>query len=405
MGSHAARMTARAMSASSRRHEARSPSKRADPRALRRRHLERAGAAPQDTGSIAHAAALYRLMAWLSPAYPVGAFSYSSGIEWAVEAGDISDADDACGAGSRSMIADGGGILRRGAVRACPSRGRASDDDGAARGRRARRGLRAVEGAPSGNDRAGPRLPRRDARGLAVRGARPLLAVWDGPVAYPVAVGVAAAGHGIALEPALHAYLHAVAANLISAGVRLIPLGQTDGQRVLAALEPIGRGDRASARSPRRSTTSAAPRSAPTSPACGTRRNTRGCSGHEPTMTRKPNGPLRVGVGGPVGSGKTALMDALCKRLRDRYEIAAITNDIYTKWDAEYPGALRRAGARAHRRRRDRRLPAHRDPRGRLDQSRRGRRHAQEISRPRSDPDRIRRRQSGRDLLARSSPT
>ena len=48
------------------------------------------------------------------------------------------------------------------------------------------------------------------------------------------------------------------------------------------------------------------------------------------------NGPLRVGVGGPVGSGKTALMDALCKRLRAEYEIAAITNDIYTKWDAEY---------------------------------------------------------------------
>src|SRR5499425_2768081 len=48
------------------------------------------------------------------------------------------------------------------------------------------------------------------------------------------------------------------------------------------------------------------------------------------------HGPLRVGIGGPVGSGKTALMDALCKRLRDRYEIAAITNDIYTKWDAEF---------------------------------------------------------------------
>jgi urease accessory protein len=56
------------------------------------------------------------------------------------------------------------------------------------------------------------------------------------------------------------------------------------------------------------------------------------------------NGPLRVGVGGPVGSGKTALMDALCKALRDRYEIAAITNDIYTKWDAEY---LVRSGALA----------------------------------------------------------
>src|ERR1700720_4597189 len=56
------------------------------------------------------------------------------------------------------------------------------------------------------------------------------------------------------------------------------------------------------------------------------------------------NGPLRVGVGGPVGSGKTALMDCLCKRLRDRFEIAAITNDIYTKWDAEY---LVRSGALA----------------------------------------------------------
>ncbi len=58
----------------------------------------------------------------------------------------------------------------------------------------------------------------------------------------------------------------------------------------------------------------------------------------------KPHGPLRVGIGGPVGSGKTALMDALCKRLRERYDIAAITNDIYTKWDAEY---LVRSGALA----------------------------------------------------------
>src|ERR1700728_3440259 len=70
-------------------------------------------------------------------------------------------------------------------------------------------------------------------------------------------------------------------------------------------------------------------------------------------MTRVPagsrpvqssNGPLRVGIGGPVGSGKTALMDALCKSLRSAYEIAAITNDIYTKWDAEY---LVRSGALA----------------------------------------------------------
>jgi urease accessory protein len=61
--------------------------------------------------------------------------------------------------------------------------------------------------------------------------------VWDGLVTYPLAVGVAAAGHGIRLEPALTAFLQATAANLVSAGMRLIPLGQTDGQRVLAALE------------------------------------------------------------------------------------------------------------------------------------------------------------------------
>jgi urease accessory protein len=55
-----------------------------------------------------------------------------------------------------------------------------------------------------------------------------------------------------------------------------------------------------------------------------------------------PNGPLRVGIGGPVGTGKTALMDAICRAFRDRYEIAAITNDIYTKEDAEF---LSRAGS------------------------------------------------------------
>src|ERR1700687_3579128 len=56
------------------------------------------------------------------------------------------------------------------------------------------------------------------------------------------------------------------------------------------------------------------------------------------------HGPLRIGIGGPVGSGKTALMDLLCKTMRDRYDIAAITNDIYTKWDAEF---LVRSGALA----------------------------------------------------------
>jgi urease accessory protein len=59
-------------------------------------------------------------------------------------------------------------------------------------------------------------------------------------------------------------------------------------------------------------------------------------------MSSSPHGPLRVGVGGPVGTGKTALMDALCRYFRDDYEIAAITNDIYTQEDAEF---LTRAGS------------------------------------------------------------
>ncbi|RFD21429.1 urease accessory protein UreG [Komagataeibacter melaceti] len=59
-------------------------------------------------------------------------------------------------------------------------------------------------------------------------------------------------------------------------------------------------------------------------------------------MTKAQHGPLRVGIGGPVGTGKTALMDALCRRFRDEYNIAAITNDIYTREDAEF---LTRAGS------------------------------------------------------------
>ena len=64
-------------------------------------------------------------------------------------------------------------------------------------------------------------------------------------------------------------------------------------------------------------------------------------------MTRSPHGPLRVGIGGPVGSGKTALMEALCKRMRDSYDLCAITNDIYTQEDARL---LTVAGALAEER-------------------------------------------------------
>jgi urease accessory protein len=179
---------------------------------------------------------LYRLIAWLSPAYPVGAFSYSGGIEWAVESGDIANA------GSlrdwlTTMLADGGGFCD--AVLFVHAH-RAIDDDSALRDV----AELAAALAPS-KERHLETTAQGNAFVEATRAAWPCAAldrlkqVWDGPVAYPVAVAVAAAGHGIALEPALAAFLQALVANWVSAGVRLVPLGQTDGQRVLAALEPV----------------------------------------------------------------------------------------------------------------------------------------------------------------------
>jgi urease accessory protein len=194
--------------------------------------------APQDDGEIFASAALYRLMAWLSPAYPVGAFSYSAGIEWAVEAGDIKDA-----ATLRDWLAvtlaDGAGFCDAVLFAHAYDAARHEDD----------KRLRAVAELAAAFAPSKERHLETTAQGNAfieaTRAAWPCAAlerlkkVWVGPVAYPVAVAVAAAGHGIAMEAALAAFLQALAANGVSAGVRLIPLGQTDGQRVLAALEPV----------------------------------------------------------------------------------------------------------------------------------------------------------------------
>jgi len=184
------------------------------------------------------AAALYRLMAWLSPAYPVGAFSYSSGIEWAVEAGDVTDAAS-LQRWLAVMIGEGGGFCDA-VFLVHAHRAAAAGDDAA---------LRAVAELAAAFAPSKERHLETTAQGRAflatTRAAWPcaaldrLLALWDGPVALPVAVGVAGAGHGMPLSPVLPAYLQAMAANLVSAGVRLVPLGQTDGQRVLAALEPV----------------------------------------------------------------------------------------------------------------------------------------------------------------------
>jgi urease accessory protein len=184
------------------------------------------------------AAALYRLMAWLSPAYPVGAFSYSSGIEWAVESGDIKDAET-LRAWLAVMIGEGSGfcdaVLFVHAHRAIAANDAAS--------------LRAVAELAAALVPSKERLLETTTQGRAfleaTRAAWPcdalarLDAAWNGAVVLPVAVGVTCAGHGIACEAALHAFLHAFTANWISAGIRLIPLGQTDGQRLLAALETV----------------------------------------------------------------------------------------------------------------------------------------------------------------------
>jgi len=183
-------------------------------------------------------AALARLMAWLSPAYPVGAFSYSSGIEWAVETGDIRDAAT-LRAWLETVMAQGSGFCDA-VFFVASHRAVTSDDDRAL----VEAAELAAAFAPSRE-----RLLETTAQGRAfvdtTRACWPCAAldrlteIWDGAIAYPVAVAVASAGHAIPLRPALAAYLHAVAANLVSAGVRLVPLGQTDGQRLVAALVPV----------------------------------------------------------------------------------------------------------------------------------------------------------------------
>ena len=191
-----------------------------------------------DAGERLDAGAVYRLMAWLSPAYPVGAFSYSSGIEWAVETGDIKDAETLRG-WLAVMIGQGGGFCDA-VFFADAYRAAAAGDDAA---------LRAVAELAAAFAPSAERRLESTAQGNAfVEATRSAWAcdaierlgkIWDGAVAYPIAVAVASAGHCIALGPASAAYLQAVAANWVSAGVRLIPLGQSDGQRVLVALEPV----------------------------------------------------------------------------------------------------------------------------------------------------------------------
>lgn len=169
---------------------------------------------------------LVTLMQWLSPAYPVGGFSYSHGLEWAVSAGDVTDA-----AGFQEWLAD---ILEYGTGRndaiLLAAAYRASDAADLSHVDAVARAL-----APSAE-----RLLETTAQGAAfVRTTADIWAIELPVLCYPVAVGRAAALIGVGLEQVLPLYLHGFASNLTGAAMRLVPLGQTEGQRVLAAMTPL----------------------------------------------------------------------------------------------------------------------------------------------------------------------
>lgn len=178
-----------------------------------------------------------RLMAWLSPTYPVGAFAYSHGLEWAVECGDVRDA-----ATLADWLAD---VLERGAGRndmiLCAAAHRATEagDDA---------GLAEI------NDLALALAPSRELHLETSQQGRSFLdatlRAWPCPalstvadrltaeVAYPVAVGAAAGAHGVAREATVAAYGLAFVQNLVSAALRVAPVGQSAGTTILAALTP-----------------------------------------------------------------------------------------------------------------------------------------------------------------------
>jgi urease accessory protein len=171
---------------------------------------------------------LLNLLAWLSPAFPTGAFAYSHGLEWAAESGDIKDGD-----GLRHWLAD---VLVCGAGR--------SDTILLRHAHRAAADPAALRDIVSLAAACAPARERRDEALNQGRAFQLAVAPWtktvlpqDAP--YSVAVGAAAGARGISEDDTAVAYLQAFATNLISAAVRLVPLGQTAGLHVLAALEAV----------------------------------------------------------------------------------------------------------------------------------------------------------------------
>ena len=182
----------------------------------------------------------YRLLAWMSPAFPVGGFSYSHGLEFAVETGAVANRHDVQ---AFIVTALEQGSARNDAILLCAAwRAAASQDEGSfiAIAERAVAMRATAEFALESANQGEAFLATVDAAWteLGIGRWRALLEANGIAAAYPVAVALAAALAGIKLERALGSYLQAFIAGLVAAAVKLVPLGQTDGQRVIAALEP-----------------------------------------------------------------------------------------------------------------------------------------------------------------------
>ena len=225
------------------------------------------------------AAALYRLMTWLSPAFPVGAFAYSSGIEWAVEAGDIKDA-----ASLRdwlaAMLAEGSGFCD-GVFLAQAHRAASLRDD---------TGLKEVAELASAFVPSRERQLETTTQGRAFidiaraawnfAGLDEMIAACDGPIVYPVAVALSAPH----TEYRLNRRCTRFSTRWSRTGFPQVPGSFRSARPTASACSSTSSRSlrrRQSARSRHRWTISAVRPFAPTSPACGTRRSTRGCSAHD----------------------------------------------------------------------------------------------------------------------------
>jgi urease accessory protein len=172
--------------------------------------------------------ALLHLLAWLSPAFPTGAFAYSHGLEWAVEAGDIGD--------ERSLREWLGDVLTHGAGRSDTVLLRHAHRNAADPIALHEIAQLALATSPS-RERRDEALAQGRAFALAVATWTTTRLPEDSP--YAVALGTAAGGAGVPEDDTAIAYLQTFASNLISAAIRLVPLGQSAGLRVLAALESV----------------------------------------------------------------------------------------------------------------------------------------------------------------------